>query len=78
MLAMAGVHTTAGGVPILNGITALIKLGETAVKLGAIMGGHFTSRRLAYAQPPLNQIADLRRRYGAGIYPTLPATPPEK
>ena len=72
MLAMAGVHETEDGVPILNGITALVKLAETAVKVNRLTGGRFTSRRLAYAQPPLDQIADLRRRYGADIYPTLP------
>ena len=33
LLAHAGIHQTADGMPILNGITNLVKLGEMAVKL---------------------------------------------
>jgi allantoin racemase len=72
MLELCGVHTTEQGIPILNGITSLVKMGEMAAKMQKLMGGNFTSRRLAYAMPPLKQIAELRRNYGADIYPTLP------
>ena len=42
--------------PILNGITNLVKLGETAVKLNRMMGGRFTSKKCVYAPPPPDQI----------------------
>ena len=71
LLAHAGVHETADGVPILNGITNLVKLGEAAVKLNRIMGGRFTSKKCAYAPPPADQIANFRKHYGADIYPTV-------
>ena len=71
LLAHAGVHETADGVPVLNGITNLVKLGEAAVKLNRIMGGRFTSKKCAYAPPPADQIANFRKHYGADIYPTV-------
>jgi hypothetical protein len=48
-----------------------VKLGEMAVKLDRLMGGRFTSKRLCYAPPPPDQIAELRRHYGDTIYPTV-------
>jgi allantoin racemase len=42
------------------------------VKLDRLMGGCFTSRRGAYAQPPATQIAELRRHYGP-IFPKIKA-----
>jgi len=63
---------TAVGMPILNGITNLAKLGEMAVKTDRLMGGRFTSKRCSYA-PPADQIAEFRRHYGADIYPTVQA-----
>jgi allantoin racemase len=36
------------------------------------MGGHWTSRRAMFAQPPLGQIDELRRFYG-DVYPGLKA-----
>jgi allantoin racemase len=73
MLAHAGIHETADGVPILNGITNLVKLGEAAVKMNRIMGGRFTSKKCLYAPPPPDQIEAFRKHYGADIYPTVKA-----
>ena len=56
LLANADIHQTEDGMPILNGITNLVKLGEMAVKLNRIMGGRFTSKRCTYAPPPPDQI----------------------
>ena len=74
LLAIAGVHTTPSGAPILNGITTLVKMGEMAVKLDRIMGGTFTSKRLHYRPPGADQIAEIRKHYGAHIYPTVGAS----
>jgi allantoin racemase len=73
LLAHAGVHETQDGVPILNGITNLVKLGEATVKLNRIMGGRFISKRCMYASPPPDQIETFRKFYGADIYPTVKA-----
>jgi allantoin racemase len=70
LLAHADIHDAAG-MPILNGITNLVKLGEMAVKMNSLMGGRFTSKRCTYAPPPPDQIAEFRRHYGADIYPTV-------
>src|SRR5258706_442376 len=71
LLAYAGVYTTPSGAPILNGITTLVKMGEMAVRLDRIMGGTFTSKRLQYAPPGPDQIAENPENYGANIYPTV-------
>lgn len=71
LLAHAGVYQTDDGVPILNGITNLVKLGEMAVRMNRIMGGRFVSKKCAYAPPPPDQIATFRAHYGADIYPTV-------
>lgn len=70
LLAAAGVHEASRGTPILNGITTLVKMGEMAVKLDRIMGGKFTSKRLAYAPPGRDQIDEIRKYYG-DVYPTV-------
>jgi len=71
LLARAGVRcTAAGGVPILNGVQGLVKMGETAVRLRALMGGAWTSRRGMYQQPPASQLAELRDFYGP-VYRSL-------
>ncbi len=57
--------------PVLNAAVALLKAGEAAVKLDRLMGGRFTSRRGAYAQPPPGQIAELRQAYGGAIFPRV-------
>ena len=73
LLANADIHQTEDAMPILNGITNLVKLGEMAVKLNRIMGGRFTSKRCTYAPPPPDQIVEFRKHYGAEIYPTVKA-----
>jgi allantoin racemase len=70
LLAEAGVHEAGRGAPVLNAAVALLKAGETAVKLNRLMGGRFVSRRGAYARPPPDQLAELRRAYGP-IFPKL-------
>jgi allantoin racemase len=69
LLAHAGIHEAAG-MPILNGITNLVKLGEMVVKTNRLMGGGFNSKRCTYAPPLAGQIAEFRKYYGADIYPT--------
>ncbi|MGH8811471.1 MAG: aspartate/glutamate racemase family protein [Advenella sp.] len=70
LLADAGVHQVAGGVPVLNGITSLIKMGEMSVRMNQLMDGNFVSKRLAYAPPGADQIEEIRRYYG-NVYPTV-------
>jgi allantoin racemase len=74
LLADAGVHDAGRGAPILNGITALIKMGEMAVRMNRLMGGRFLSKRLAYAPPGAEQIAEIRAHYG-DVYPTVIGIP---
>jgi allantoin racemase len=69
LLARAGIHEVKPGVPLLNGITALLKAGEMVVDMNRIMGGAFVSKRLTYAPPPGAQIAEIRRYYGTNVYP---------
>ncbi|MGE0698076.1 MAG: aspartate/glutamate racemase family protein, partial [Hyphomicrobiaceae bacterium] len=69
LLAEADIHEAGPGLPILNGITALVKAGEMAVALSRVMGGRFASRVGTYAPPPPSQIEELRKFYGPGIYP---------
>ncbi len=68
LLAHANIHE-AGGLPILNGITALVKASEMAVSLSKAMGGRFASLVRTYAPPPPDQIDELRRFYGPHIFP---------
>lgn len=70
LLADSGIHDAGRGAPVLNGITALIKMGEMAVRMNRLMGGRFTSKRLAHAPPDAGQIEEIRRYYGA-VYPTV-------
>ena len=72
LLAEADVHTVDGRVPIVNGPMVVLKMAETAVRLRRLTGGHWTSRRAMYAQPPAAQIDELRRFYG-DIYPVVRA-----
>ncbi len=69
LLADNDIHEAGGGLPILNGITALVKTGEMAVSLSRLMGGRFASRVRSYMPPPPDQIDELRRFYGPGIFP---------
>lgn len=72
LLADAGIVDAGRGAPVLNGSIALLKAGETAVKMHRLMGGRYASRRGAYAQPPPGQIAELRAAYGS-IFPSIKA-----
>jgi allantoin racemase len=66
LLARAGVNDSGpAGIPVLNGVRALVKMSEMAVRLRALMGGNWTSRRAMYQQPPPGQPAQLREYYGA-------------
>ena len=75
LLAHADIHEVplgpeaGSGLPILNGITALVKTGEMAVGLSRVMGGRFASRVRTYMPPPPDQIDELRKFYGPGIFP---------
>lgn len=71
LLARENVHASPSGIPIVNGVKALVKMGETAVRLRASMGGVWTSRRCTYQQPPASQLAEIRRHYGR-VYSSLP------
>lgn len=77
LIADAKVYEVARGVPVLNGVVALVKMAELAVKMNRLLGGRFTSRRCLYAQPPLGQMAELRSFYG-DIYPALGGDKPAK
>lgn len=67
LLAEAGVHEV-DGAPVVNGLIALVKMGELAVGLRRLTG-HFTSKRLTYAPPTGALLDDVRRVYGSHIYP---------
>ena len=70
LLATRDIHSIGASVPVLNGVMALVKTAESMVHMRRLMGGHWTSRRAAYAQPPASQIEELRRAYG-DVYPGL-------
>lgn len=71
LLDNAGVHGTTKGATVLNGIVALVKSTEAAVKMNRLMGGRFTSRAGLYARPDPSLIPEIRKYYGADVYPTL-------
>ncbi len=70
LLSHWGLQKTQVGVPVLDGITNLVKMGEMAVRYRQLTGG-FTSKKRIYAPPPIEQIAELRRSYGDYIYPSV-------
>jgi allantoin racemase len=57
------------GAPVLNGIYELVKMGEVSVKLRALSGGRFKSKRLEYAAPSGDFLQRIRDFYGPDIYP---------
>jgi allantoin racemase len=67
MLAHANIHEV-DGVPILNGTVALTKMGETAVKIQRLTG-NFISKHMTYAPPRGELLKEVRRVYGADVYP---------
>jgi len=68
LLARHAIHEAAPGIPILNGVFALVRMGEAAVRMRQAMGGVWTSRRAMYAMPPASQLEELRACYGP-VYP---------
>src|SRR6185437_14337123 len=67
LLAAAGIQEV-DGAPVVNGLLALVKIGELAAGLRALTG-QFTSKKLTYAPPSGSLLADIRRVYGDGAYP---------
>jgi len=67
LLAEAGVHEV-DGAPVINGLIALMKMGEMAAGTRRLTG-HFTSKRLTYAPPSGALLDDIRRAYGSHVYP---------
>ena len=67
ILADAGIHAV-DNAPVVNGLIALVKIGELAANMRTLTG-HFTSKRLTYAPPSGSLLDDIRRAYGADIYP---------
>lgn len=67
ILAFAGVHRV-DNVPIVNGLIALTKMAEMAVRIRALTGV-FTSKRMMYAPPTGSLLADIRAAYGDHVYP---------
>src|SRR3954464_578607 len=67
LLAESGVHEV-DGAPVVNGLYALVKIGELAQSLKALTG-HFTSKRMTYAPPRGALLEDIRRIYGSHVYP---------
>jgi allantoin racemase len=67
ILAFAGVHRV-DDVPIVNGLIALTKMAEMAVRIRRLTGV-FTSKRMMYAPPSGSLLADVRAAYGDHVYP---------
>jgi Asp/Glu/hydantoin racemase len=67
VLADAGVHQI-DSAPVLNGLIAVIKVAELAVGMRRITG-QFTSKHLIYAPPSGKLLDDVRKAYGAQVYP---------
>jgi allantoin racemase len=68
LLADEGIYCVDDRVPVLSGITALVKMGEAAVRMRSLTGGFWTSKRAMYAPPPPSQIDEMRQFYG-DVYP---------
>jgi len=67
LLALATLHEI-DRAPIVNGLIALVKVAELAVGMRRLTGT-FTSKRLTYAPPTGDLLTDIRRAYGAHVYP---------
>ncbi|HEX2152270.1 MAG TPA: aspartate/glutamate racemase family protein [Stellaceae bacterium] len=67
LLAESGVDEV-DGAPVVNGLYALVKIGELAASLRGLTG-HFTSKRMTYAPPSGALLDDIRRVYGTHVYP---------
>jgi allantoin racemase len=67
LLARCDIHEV-DNAPIVNGVITLVKVGEMAAGLRQITGS-FTSKRMTYAAPSGALLEEIRRSYGANIYP---------
>ncbi len=67
ILGFAGVYQV-DNVPIVNGLIALTKMAEMAVRIRGLTGV-FTSKRMMYAPPSGTLLADIRAAYGDHVYP---------
>lgn len=67
ILARAGIFAV-DRTPVVNGLIALIKIAELAVQVKRLTGT-FTSKRMMYAPPSGGLLADIRKSYGAHLYP---------
>lgn len=67
LLADAAVHQI-DSAPVLSGLIAIVKVAELAVGMRRITG-NFTSKHLIYAPPSGKLLADIRKAYGAQVYP---------
>ena len=67
ILARAGVFAV-DKAPVVNGLIALVKIAELAVQVKRLTGA-FTSKSMMYAPPSGNLLADIRKSYGAHLYP---------
>lgn len=74
LLALAGIHEAAPGVPLLNGVIGVLKSAEAVVRLNRMMGGRFHSKRLSYAPPNGDQIDEIRKYYGDSVFPGIVST----
>ena len=70
LLADSGIDQLDDGTPVLNGIAALIKQGEAAVRLSRQMSGSYTSKRLSHATAT-SRDRRISRAYNANVYPTV-------
>lgn len=73
LLAHEGIHDAGRGTPILNGITALLTMGDAIARLNKLMDHRFVSKRLTNAPPGEDQIDEIRKYYG-DVYPTVRAS----
>lgn len=67
ILTMAGIHRIERA-PVVNGVVALVKMGELAVGVRRLTGG-FTSKQLTFAPPSGKVLQDVRASYGEHLYP---------
>lgn len=67
----AGVHFTATGATILNGIAAVVKTAEMCAKMDKLLQGRFISRALHFAPPSQDELKEIRKYYGAKAYRAL-------
>jgi allantoin racemase len=68
LLTDQGIYSVDDRVPVLSGVTALVKMGEAAVRMRSLTGGVWTSKRNMFAPPPPSQMDEMRRFYG-DVYP---------